>query len=500
MSGRAEWLLGVDIGTSSVKALAVSPGRGVLAAASVEHPMHRPRPGHAENDPDDWLRGVVAAVAQLTAAEGVDGDAVAGLAIVAQRDPWVLLDARGRPLAPAISWTDSRTQPDVDELCARFGRTWLIDRTGVLPIPGLGLPVLHHVARHAPDVWAATRRLLSPKDYVLKRLTGLVGTDLTTPSRSVMNDVRRNAWDAEICDACGIALELLPPISWRPWEPIAELPAESAALLGLRSGVPVAAGGGDDQAATLGAGAFEVGDLCAGTGTGSDWRLVTADAVPDSELARGDVAPHVVAGRHVFEVCIESTGSSLRWFRDALGDGASYAELVAEAARVAPGADGLLALPFVDGAGRAPWFVERASASFLGIVSGHTRAHFVRALLEGVAYQYPPTLELIAPGRDPARPIALVDGETRSESWNQLKADVTGVPIQTPEVAESAALGAAILAGQAAGRFASAADGVRELVRMRRTYEPDPARHARYRELRARHEQVFRAVSPTYAS
>jgi sugar (pentulose or hexulose) kinase len=313
-----------------------------------------------------------------------------------------------------------------------------------------------------------------------------------------MNDLRRDAWDAELCAAGGVSPSRLPPITWQPWQCIAQLPAAGAALLRLPPGVPVAAGGGDDQAATLGAGAVAIGDLCAGTGTSSDWRLVTDDPTPDAELARGDLAPHVVDGRFVFEVCIESTGSSLRWFRDAFGRGTDYAELIAEAEAIPPGADGLVALPFVSGAGRAPWFVEGASASFLGVVAGHRRPHFTRALLEGVAYQYPPTLDLVAPGRDATRPIVLVDGETRSEAWNQLKADVTGIPIQTPEVAESAALGAAILAGQAAGVFAGAAEGVGALVRMRRTYEPDPARHARYDELRARYEGVVRAVATTY--
>jgi xylulokinase len=500
MRARGGWLLGLDIGTSSVKGLAITPDGAVLATASAEHPMHHPQPGHAENDPDDWLRGVAAVVARLIATDGVDATAVLGLAIVAQRDPWVLLDARGRVLAPAISWTDTRTGPEVADICARFGRPALIDRTGVLPIPGLGLPVLCHLARTAPDTLAAARLLLSPKDYVLHRLTGLVGTDVTTPSRSVMNDLRRDAWDDELCAAGGVSPSRLPPISWQPWQCVAQLPAAGAALLGLRRGVPVAAGGGDDQAATLGAGAFAVGDLCAGTGTSSDWRLVTSDETPDSEQARGDLARHIVPARLIFEVCIESTGSSLRWYRDALGGGADYAELIAEADAVEPGAGGLVALPFVSGAGRAPWFVEGASASFLGVVSGHRRPHFTRALLEGVAYQYPPTLDLVAPGRDPTRPIVLVDGETRSEAWNQLKADVTGIPIQTPEVAESAALGAAILAGQVAGCFASAADGVRALVRMRHTYEPDPARHARYGELRARYEGVVRAIATTYGT
>jgi sugar (pentulose or hexulose) kinase len=493
-----EWLLGVDIGTGSVKALAVTPDGRPLAAACVEHPMHHPRPGWAENDPDDWLRGVIGAVRQLLTGDGVDPAGVLGMCVVSQRDPWVLLDGAMRPLRASIAWTDQRSEPDLAEFAGRMGRPWLIERTGVLPIAGLGLPTLLWIRRHEPETWSATRRLLSPKDYVLYRLTGLAGTDVSTPARSVMNDLRTDSWSTEICEAAGIALDLLPDVSWQPWERIAELGADAARQLGLPPGVPVAAGGGDDPAATLGAGAVDSGDLCAGTGTSSDWRLVTGVSEPDTKLARGDMARHVVSGRYLFEVCIESTGSSLRWFRDAFGGGATYAGLVEEARAVPPGADGVMFLPFVDGAKRAPWYLDGAAGAFFGIASGHTRAHLARALLEGVAFEYPPTLELIAPDRDRDRPITLVDGEAHAELWNQIKADVTGVPIRTTAIRESAALGAAILAGQSIGEFAAAAVGVARLVRFDRVYQPDPQRHARYAELRGRYQRVLDAARPLF--
>ena len=550
-----DWVLGVDIGTGSVKALAVTLDGRPLATSCVEHPMHHPRPGWAENDPDDWLRGVVGAVRQIVAADGVDPGAVVGMCVVSQRDPWVLLDAGDQPLRASIAWTDQRSEADLAEFADRMGRPWLIDRTGVLPIAGLGLPTLLWIQRHDPEAWSSTRRLLSPKDYVLFRLTGLVGTDISTPARSVMNDLRTDGWSAEICSAAGIALDLLPEVIWQPWQRVAELNADAARLLGLPPGVPVAAGGGDDPSATLGAGAVDIDDLCAGTGTSSDWRLVLGAGEPDTALARGDVARHVVADRYLFEVCIESTGSSLRWFRDAFGGGASYAELVEEASTVPPGADGLVFLPFVDGAKRAPWYLDGAAGGFLGIASGHTRAHMARALLEGVAFEYPPTLELISPGRDPDRPITkkgepwylegaaggffgiasghtrahmarallegvafeypptlelispgrdpdrpitLVDGEAHADAWNQIKADVTGVPIRTTAIRESAALGAAILAGQSVGGFADAADGARRLVRFDRIYEPEPMRHAHYGELREHYQGVLDAIRPLF--
>ncbi len=495
-SSRAEQcVIGVDIGTSSVKAVALSLAGEPLGVAAVEHPMHHPRPGWAENDPDDWYDGVVASVRQL----GVRPDAVAALSLVSQRDPIVLLDDAYRPVTPAISWTDRRTEAEVAELDDRLGRRWLIEHTGVVPIAGLGLPILLWTRRHEPGAWARTRHLLFAKDYVLHRLTGLTGTDLTMPARTVLNDLRRGGWSEEICAAVDLEPTLLPRIGWRPWEPVGELPAGAAELLGLRAGTLIGAGGADDAAAALGAGAVEPGDLCAGTGTASCWRSVLAEPVPDSELARGDVASHVVDARWILEVTIESTGASLRWFRDALGDGSGdYTELLATADPIPAGADGLLFFPFVDGAGRAPRYLPDATGCFIGVVSGHTRAHFLRAILEGVAFQYPATLALMDPNDERTEPIALVDGEARSPLWNQIKADVLGVPVRTPRVIESAAVGAAVLASQAAGLFGSAGEAVAGLVRFDRVYDPDPAAHERYRELHAAYEDVLLPIREAY--
>jgi xylulokinase len=507
--GTGDCLIGVDLGTSSVKAVAVSVDGQLLARACIEHPMHRPCPGWAENDPDDWYRGVVGCVRALLTADGVTPDRVLGLSIVSQRDPMVLLDAGRRPLTPAISWTDRRTEGQVLELCERFGRQHLIDVTGVVPIAGLSLPILMWTRTNLPEVWADTRQLAFAKDYVLMRLTGRLETDTSTPARSVMNDFRQDGWSSEICDGVGIDEQLLPPVTCRPWERFEELSAIAAAELGLLAHTPLGAGGGDDPSAALGAGAIEEGDLCAGTGTSSDWRAVKAAAQPDTHRARGDVARHVVEGRDIFEVTIESTGSSLRWFRDTFGlpegdaavHGTDYYRALCDAAEDVPlGADGLLFLPFVDGGRRAPWYLDGATGSFLGVVSGHTRPHFVRALLEGIAFQYPPTLALVDPAGLLSQPIALVDGEARSDFWNQMKADILGHAVRTPAIVEAAAVGAAVLAAQSAAVFASARDAVDALVHFDRVYEPDATRHELYNELRARHDEVFAAVRATYAS
>ncbi len=487
-------LLGCDVGTSAVKTVLMTPGGELLGRCSAEHPMHHPRPGWAENNPEDWYQGVAYTVRGALRDAEVSPERVGAISVVAQREPVVLIDGRGQALCPAISWTDRRTGPEAREVADRFGRSWLIEKTGMVPVAGASLPQMLWLKRHLTDEWRRADRILLAKDYVVSRLIGELTTDVSTPGRSLMLDIGRGDWSTEICDAFGIDRERLPEIDKAPWEQAGELTASAAQELGLAPGTAVAMGGADDAAATLGAGATEPDELCIGTGTATNWRRVV-DGPRADPSGRGDIAPHVVPDRYIYEVAIESTGSSLRWLHDAFAPDRSFDELIAAASELPPGADGLIFYPFLDGAGRAPHFLDDATGSMLGIVSGHALAHMVRALLEGVAYQYPPTMQIVARGSQIHGPITTGDGEARSSFWNQLKADVLGVSLRTPRVIELAAAGSTLLAGLCAGAFTSAADGVRALVRWDRQFDPDPQRHAAYQELRAAREQVLEQIT-----
>ncbi len=504
-AGNSPVLVGCDIGTSAVKTV-LSDAEGRLLARSVaEHPMHRPQPGWAENDPDDWYRGMARTVREALAAAAVDPARFAALCIACQREPVVLAGADGAPLARSLSWTDRRAAAEADEVAARFGRPWLIETTGMAPVHGMSLAHLLWFQRHRPDLWRSVRQIRFAKDYVLHRLTGCRATDATTPGRSSMLDIHHQRWSHEICDAFRIDSGMLPAIGGRPWEPVAELPRARAAELGLPPGLPVAMGGSDDACATLGCGAILPGEICIGTGTAASWRTVLAECRPD-QSARGDVSAHVVPDRYIHEVAIESTGSSLRWLRDTLampaGTGAQegFERLVRSAEAVGCGADGLFFFPFVDGAARAPRYAANASAAYLGVASGHTRAHLVRALLEGVAFQHRATMSLLSDA-GPANlrnPIGIGDGETRSPLWTQIKADVLGTPLRVPRITDLAAAGAAILAGIAGGVFGDAADGIRRIVHWEHQYDPDPHRSAVYAELSAEYERVYRLIEQTF--
>jgi xylulokinase len=491
-------LIGVDLGTTGGKAILVNAEGAALATSWVEYPMSRPRADWAENDPDDWVRATQTLVRDVVTASGVPVATIRGLSVVAQRDPLVLLDEAGEVLTPAISWLDRRDQHESDALYDHFGRSYLTSVTGVVPVPGLPLPNLVWTRTHLPDVWRRTRHALFVKDYVIFRLTGEIATDFSTPSRSVLNDYQANDWSESICAAAGIPVEILPEVRYGAWEPRASLDRQAANRLGLAPGTVLAAGGGDDQSATLGSGVIEAGDLSAGTGTASCWRLVSATGLADP-AGRADLSPHVVPNRYLYEMTIAGTGLSLRWFRDNFGatvtDGtapvSTYDALVEEAMLVPPGADGLIFFPYLDGS-RLPYFNADASGVFFGIHPGHRPAHFVRAILEGVAYQYPPLIAMLGDYVGEVRNFTLVDGEARSGSWNAIKADVIGRPIHTTRTIEAAAVGSAILAGVAADVFRDIPAAVAALVATGEIVEPDPARSVLYKLLRGRYDAVYR--------
>jgi xylulokinase len=289
---------------------------------------------------------------------------------------------------------------------------------------------------------------------------------------------------------------LLDDIRYAPWEACADVDPDWGVPLGLGRGVVLAAGGSDDEAAALGAGAVAPGQACVSTGTCTEWFAVQPAFEPD-RTGRGDVAPHVVPGRFVREVAIDSAGASLRWFRDELcrdlAPAVGYSDIVQLAMQAPAGADGLRFFPFVGGGERAPYYQENATGVFLGITSHHSRAHLARAILEGIAFLYPATRELLGVG-SLADPLTLTDGEANSHEWTQLKADVLGEPLRATAVRDSSALGAAILAAVSAGLFPTAEEAVAAMVRFGPVVEPRAAEHERYRDLRADFERAFASI------
>jgi xylulokinase len=452
-------LVGLDIGTTGVKALALSPDGVVTGRAEEEYPLSTPRPGWAEQDPDDWVRAAEAALGRL------GGDKAVGLS--GQMHGLVVLDSEQRVLRPAILWNDQRTAAECAEIEERIGLGRLIELTGNRALPGFTAPKLLWLRRHEPEVYARIEHVLLPKDYVRLRLTGERATDVADASGTLLFDVPRRRWSEEMLDA----LEL--PAAW--------LPAAYES-----PDVPTAPGAGDQAAAALGVGVDRPGPLSVVLGTSG----VVFAALPGfaaDEQARVHAFCHAAPGGwHAMGVMLSAAGS-LRWLRDVVGG--SYTELVAEAEQWPPGAEGLTFLPYLQGE-RTPHADPNARGAFVGLTLRHDRGALVRAVLEGVAYGLRDSLELLRGLGVEADVGRASGGGARSDLWLRIVASVFDLPLERPVVEEGSAYGAALLAGVAAGSFADVHEAVEACVRTTGRFEPEPswreaceAGYARFRAL-----------------
>ncbi len=456
-------LVGLDVGTTGVKALAVTPTGEVLARAEEGYPLSTPQPGWAEQDPEDWWRAAQAALARL----GVEP---AGIGLSGQMHGLVCLDASDRVLRPAILWNDQRTAAECAEIEERVGLARLIQLTGNRALTGFTAPKLLWLRHHEPEVFARIRHILLPKDYVRLRLSGERAIDVADASGTLLFDVAHRRWSDEVLDA----LEL--PAEWLP-------PAHEC---------PEIAGAGDQQAGALGVGIDRPGPVSVVLGTSGVVLAVLPEYAAEPE-ARVHVFCHAVPGAWEAMGVMLSAAGSLRWFRDALAPGTDYADLVEEAAAVPAGSDGLTFLPYLQGE-RTPHADPSARGVFEGLSLGHDRAGLVRAVLEGVAYGLRDSLELLRGlGVEPA--VGRVSGGgARSRLWLRIVASVLGLPLELTAVEEGAAYGAALLAGVRAGVFDDVHAAVAACVRVRETVEPEPSWQAAYDEGYAHFRALYPAI------
>jgi xylulokinase len=450
-------LVGIDVGTSGVKGVAIDDDGNVLAVEEEGYPLSTPQPGWAEQEPEDWWRAAEAVRSRLP-----DGP----LGLSGQMHGLVVLGADGEVLRPAILWNDGRTGEECAEIEARVGLDRLIALTGNRALAGFTAPKLLWLRRHEPDVYARIRHVLLPKDYIRFRLTGERAIDAADASGTLLFDVANRRWSEEVCAALEIPLEWLPEAH------------ESTEV----------AGAGDQAAAALGVGIDRPGPVSVVLGT-SGVVFATLPAYEPDREARVHVFCHAVPGTwHAMGVMLSAAGS-FGWLRDVLG--APVGELDDEAERWEPGAEGLLFAPYLAGE-RTPHADPDARGAFTGLSLRHDRGALARAVMEGVAYGLRDSLELLR--ELGVRPSVgrLAGGGARSELWTRIVASVLDLPLERTATDAGSAFGAALLAGIRAGVFADAADAVARCVRVVSRVEPDPA----WAETYARGYDRFRALYP----
>jgi xylulokinase len=479
-------LVGLDVGTSGTRAVAVDAGGAVVAEATSFYETDSPRPGWSEQRPEDWwqaAREVLAAVAAHA------GEEIVGLGLAGQMHGSVFLDSAGEVIRPALLWNDQRTESDCLAITERVGAERLVQLAGNPALTGFQAPKILWLRRREPEAHARLATVLLPKDYVRLKLTGERATDVSDASGTLLLDIRARSWSDEILDALEIPRDWLPEVYEGP-EVTATVRDAVADDLGLPRGLPVAAGGGDNAAAAVGVGVVRERLISSSIGT-SGVLFAHRDSLARDPSGQVHAFCHAVPGAYHLMAVTLSAGGSLNWWRERFAGPSDFEALVAEAAEVEPGAEGLLFLPYLTGE-RSPHLDPRARGAFVGLTARHGRAELTRAVMEGVVLSMRAGLEVMRALGTAVDDVRATGGGARSPLWLQLQADIYGRPIHRTAVDEGPAYGAALLAGVASGVFAnieaaSASVRLRELIT-----EPDPERVRRYDELYA----IFASLYP----
>ena len=446
--------LGIDIGTSAAKAVALSGDGAILAAHSAEYPLSHPAPGWSEQAPADWVEGARTAVAAVL--ERVPAAEIGAIGLSGQMHGLTPLDADHRVIRPAILWNDQRNGAEAAEITdLAGGLDALLGLTGNPMLVGYTGGKILWMARHEPAAFERMRHALNPKDYLRLVLTGEVATEVSDASGTGLFDVASRRWSRALLDRLPFDAGLLPECH-ESTTVTGRVSASAAEAFGLAEGTPVVGGGGDAVVQTLGSGVIAPGELQTTIGTAGIMACALESPTPEPE-GRLQVFCNLDPNLwHCMGVSLNA-GGALGWLRGVLG-GAEFDALTAEAGRVGPGADGLIFLPYLNGE-RCPHPDPSARGAFVGLASRHGRGAMTRAVMEGVVYALYDMHLLMQRMAPDGRIVKASGGGARSELWRQMQADLFGCEVLTTSgAAEGGAFGAALLAGVGAGRWSSAAE------------------------------------------
>lgn len=488
-------VIGCDVGSQGTKALLLSSEGQLLGEAYEPYGIDHPRPLWAEQPVERWIDALAAAIPRLLARSGFPPDKVRGLGLATQVDGVVPINARGYPLRPAMIWMDRRAALQCEHPGKDPGAHEIFRITGLNLDASHVAPKIRWLADEQPHIYEEAAHFLLPGSYLALYLTGELAVDYSNASSTLLLDVRTREWSQEMAGAFELDLDRMAPLG-AATAPLGMLRAPVAEQLGLGSNVIVMIGCGDEHAACLGAGVTQPGVAVDIAGTAEPVCATSAELLFD-ETGLIETHCHADPDQWLLENPGFVSGGNYRWFREQFAAEETYASLDAEAASVPPGAEGLTFLPSLMGA-MAPTWNEAARGIYAGFTLAHTRAHFVRALLEGSAYAVRDITDQMQVTGLALHELRVVGGGAKSPLWNQIKADVSGLQVSVPEITETTALGAAFLALVGTGAYASLAEAAANLVRVRGRIDPNPAVASAYVEAYARYRKTYFAMLPVF--
>jgi xylulokinase len=490
------YFLGVDTSTTSSKALLIDEAGAVVAVASSPHTLQTPRPLWSEQNPAEWWQAVCVSIRSVLKKAGVKAETITSIGLTGQMHGLVLLDDAGEVLRPAILWNDQRTQVQCDEIHTRIGKEKFIQITGNVALTGFTAPKILWVRENEPEIYAKARHVLLPKDFVRYKLTGDFAMDKADGSGTVLLDLKERDWSGEVLSALNIPRNWMPPLYEGP-QITGHLTPAAAEATGLKVGMSVMAGGGDQAAGAVGVGAVEPGIVGLTVGTSGVVFATTPSALIEPE-GRLHAFCHAVPGMWHFMGVMLSAAGSLQWYRDTLAPGISFDDLLEEAESVPAGSEGLQFLPYLSGE-RTPHPDPLARGAFIGLTLRHGRGHMTRAVLEGVAFGLKDIFTLIQnAGLGAIEQVRASGGGIKSSLWRQILASVLEAELLTVDVVEGAAYGAALLAGVGAGFWPNVATGCKEVIRIAGTTRLDERQVEIYRSIYPIYRDLYPALKSTF--
>jgi len=498
--------LGIDVGTSGTKVLAINERGKIVATAMAEYATHHPRPLWSEQDPEDWWNASVKSVRAVVRKASVRRGEVKAIGLSGQMHGSVFLDKRGKVLRRAILWNDQRTAEECQQIeRLAGGRQRLIKMVANPALTGFTAPKILWLRNHEPRRFDKTAKVLLPKDEIRRRLTGELATDVSDASGTLLLDIARRRWSRTLLSKLELDPDLLPRL-YESEEVTGQLTREAAKTLGLTVDCVVVAGAGDCAAGAVGNGIVRRGVLSTSIGT-SGVMFVHSDEMKLDPAGRLHTFCHAVRGRwHMMGVHL-AAGGSLQWFRNALCETDMLAarranvdiyELLGKEARaVAPGSEGLFFLPYLAGE-RTPHADPLARGCFVGLTLKHTRGHLVRAVMEGVTYALCESLAILRELKVPVRQIRASGGGSKSRLWRQIQADVFGQQVVTTAADEGPAFGVALLAAVGTGAFKNIEEACEATVRVTDKTSVQPAFKKQYDRAFPVYQELYRSLRDSF--
>ena len=496
------FFIGLDIGTSAAKALLCDQVGKIVAIAQKEYPLYTPKPQWSEQNPSDWWQGSIDAIQHILADSGISPSQVAGIGLTGQMHGSVFLDRENQVIRPALLWNDQRTAAECEEITEKVGYDRLIEITGNPALTGFQAPKILWLKNHEPQHYERVAKVLLPKDYIRFKLTGEYASDCSDAAGTLLLDLKQRDWSSDILTILGLPREWFPKV-YEGSQITGVLSPSIAKTLGLPSGIPVVAGGGDNAAAAVGTGIVRSGLVSSSIGT-SGVVFAHSDEIRLDPQGRLHTFCHAVPGKNHLMAVTLSAGNSLRWLRDLFRTSASnlngaedlalsYDSMTAQAAHIPAGAEGLIFLPYLTGE-RTPHLDPMASGAFVGLTSRHTAAHLVRAVMEGVTYSLRDGFEIMHHLQVPIDQVRAIGGGGKSSFWCQLQADIFGSEVVNLAVEEGPAYGAALLAIAADQDAAGVTQVSENCVKTTRKYSPQKGHADHYDQLFKIYRELYPAM------